>query len=165
MTKMLLAVTKENYPDVIAPETEAKIMALGDVVKRDDLKEADDPGAAYVEAIQDAQPEVIITGWGTPTLTTEGYRASPGLKYLCHCAGTVRRIVDRDVLAAGLLVSNWGRLPAPTVAEAALMMTLAGLRKVSGFVRLLDDGGWRTEAFYNLLNKGLPLLSSWANSK
>ncbi len=147
MKKILLAVTKDNYPEVITPETEAGIRELGEVVKRDDLKEADDPQTAYVEAIRAARPEIVVTGWGSPTLTMEAYRASPDLAYMCHCAGTVRNYVDRDVLASGLLVSNWGRLPAPTVAEASLMMTLACLRKVSGYVRLLDDGGWGAGEF------------------
>ena len=154
MKKILLAVTDENFPTVITPEVEAKMMALGDVVKRDDLvnefrkpSEDYDVEAAYVEAITDVQPEIIITGWGTAPLTMEAYRASPDLKYLCHCAGTVRKIVTRETLEAGLLVSNWGALPARTVAEASLMMTLAGLRKVSGFVRSLDAGGWRDDGF------------------
>jgi len=151
MNRILLAVTESNYPSVITPDVEAKIKALGDVVQRKDLvneaAEGYDPQAAYVGAIREVQPEIIVTGWGTATLTMEGYRASPDLKYLCHCAGTVRKIVERDVIEAGLLVSNWGPLPARTVAEASLMMVLAALRKVSGFVRLMDAGGWRTDDF------------------
>jgi phosphoglycerate dehydrogenase-like enzyme len=149
MKKILLAVTDENYPTVITPEVEAKMMALGDVVKRDDFKTQTELSAeeAYRAALAEVQPEIVITGWGTPGLTLDALKACPTLKYLCHCAGTVRKIVTRETLEAGLLVSNWGALPARTVAEASLMMTLAGLRKVSGFVRGLDAGGWRDGGF------------------
>jgi phosphoglycerate dehydrogenase-like enzyme len=151
MKKILLAVTEDNYGTVITPEVETKIKALGEVVQRKDLRakrpDGADPERAYAEAVSEVQPEIIVTGWGTATLTADAWRAGPPPAYLCHCAGTVRRIVAREVLEAGLLVSNWGRLPAPTVAEAALMMTLAGLRKASGYVRLLDRGGWRSDEF------------------
>jgi len=149
MKRILLAVTEDNYPSVIEPAVEAKIKALGDVVQRKDLKATRDhnPIEEYAEAVAETQPEILVTGWGSPTLTMTAYQASPGLRYLCHCAGTVRKIVAREVIEAGLLVSNWGPLPARTVAEAALMMTLAGLRKVSGFVRTIDAGGWRDDDF------------------
>ena len=154
MKRILLAVTKDNYPVVITPEVEAKMKALGDVVRRGDLvneyrkpSEDYDPEAAYVDAIREVQPEIIVTGWGTAMLTMKAYQASPILKYLCHCAGTVRKLIEREVIEAGVLVSNWGALPARTVAEASLMMALAGLRKVSGFVRLMDAGGWLHDDF------------------
>jgi len=151
MKKILFAVTEDNFPGVITPEVEEQMRALGDVVQRKDLphkaSEGYDPEEAYTRAIAEADPEILITAWGTAMLTARAYAAGPNVKYLCHCAGTVRKIVAREVLEAGLLVTNWGALPARTVAEAALMMTLAALRKVSGFVRLLDAGGWRTDAF------------------
>ena len=66
--KILLAVTEDNYPLVIEPNVEAKIMALGDVVQRKDLPnkaaEGYDPDEAYTRAIAETQPEIIITGWG-----------------------------------------------------------------------------------------------------
>jgi phosphoglycerate dehydrogenase-like enzyme len=138
MTKILLAVTADNYGTVIPPDVESELLGLGDVVQRKDLGEPE----AYHAAIAGVQPEVIVTGWGTATLTLDAYRSAPPLTYLCHCAGTVRRLIERDVLAAGLLVSNWGAIPARTVAEASLMMTLAALRRVSSCVRVMDGGGW-----------------------
>jgi phosphoglycerate dehydrogenase-like enzyme len=59
----------------------------------------------------------------------------------------VRSHITKKVIEAGLLVSNWGSLPARTVAEASLMMTLAALRKVSGFMRKMDAGGWAADTF------------------
>lgn len=150
MARILMAVTPENFPDVITPDVMAEIEKLADVVKRPDLRAKPSPGydphAAYLNAIRDVQPDIIVTAWGSPLLTMDAYRACPNLKYLCHCAGTVRKIVERDVIAAGLLVTNWGNVIARTVAEAALMMTLACLRRVSAYVRLMDRGGWRDES-------------------
>lgn len=39
--------------------------------------------------------------------------------------------MDRDLVAQGLLVSNWGELAAPSVAECALMLILCALRRVT----------------------------------
>ncbi len=145
MKRILMAVAESNFPRVITPDVLAKIEALGEVVKRTDLSPKDP--TVYVEVLRAVQPDIVVTSWGSPQLTMDGWRACPALKYLCHCAGTVRGVVDREVIAAGLLVTNWGRTIAPSVAEGALMMTLAALRKVSGYVRLLERGGWQADNF------------------
>ncbi len=145
MKRILMAVAESNFPRVITPDVLARIKALGEVIQRTDLP----PGAAdaYIEVLREAQPEILVTCWGSPKLTMDAWRACPGLKYLCHCAGTVRGVVDREGIAAGLLVTNWGRTIAHSVAEGALTMTLAALRKVSGYVRLLERGGWQASDF------------------
>ena len=86
---------------------------------------------SYPQALAEARAEAVITFWGSPRLTLPLYRAHPHLKYLCHLGGAIRGVVDRDVLQAGLAVTNWGNLVANSVAEAALMMILAALRRVT----------------------------------
>jgi phosphoglycerate dehydrogenase-like enzyme len=92
------------------------------------------------------QPEVLVTGWSTPTLP-DSLIGRLQLRYLCHTCGSVRNVVSRAWLEQGLLVSNWGEVVAPVVAECALMMIIAGLRGVgSSQLTLHRDGGWRNEA-------------------
>ncbi|MBE7157308.1 MAG: hydroxyacid dehydrogenase [Rhodospirillales bacterium] len=77
------------------------------------------------------QPDVLVTGWGTPTLP-ERYAAAPdlSLQYVCHLAGSVRQIVPRALIEKGVLVSNWGTLTSVAVAEHALLLTLGALRNL-----------------------------------
>ncbi|OAM90510.1 hydroxyacid dehydrogenase [Termitidicoccus mucosus] len=87
------------------------------------------------ETLRRIEPEVIVSGWETLPLP-EQWIQDPGcrLRYVCHLAGSVRRLVPRAFLARGGLVSNWGGIAAASVAEHALLLILAALR---------DLGSWR----------------------
>ena len=102
--------------------------------------------AAYRAVLERAQAEIVITGWDSPRLSPAVFAATPQLRYLCHVAGTVRSVVDRAVLEAGLLVTNWGDAAARTVAEAALLGILSCLRRTT-YVDLLmhRDRGWMSQ--------------------
>jgi phosphoglycerate dehydrogenase-like enzyme len=49
--------------------------------------------------------------------------------------GSVRHLVTREQIQAGLQVTNWGSLAAPIVAEHALLLTLAAARNLSNWPR------------------------------
>lgn len=84
-------------------------------------------------------PGVLISAWSTPKIPEQAER----LRYACHLCGSVRNLVPRDLIAKGLLVTNWGESVAETVAEAALMMTLSALRRSHDFARIMHaDRGW-----------------------
>lgn len=75
------------------------------------------------------EAEILLTGWGTPALPAD--LAQHGrVRYICHVTGAVRRQIPRELLAAGVVVSNWGTSISRTIAEAALMMILGCLRRV-----------------------------------
>lgn len=87
--------------------------------------------AAWDAVLRETAPEVLVTGWSTPALEFRHIAAGGGpVAYVCHVAGTVRHLVTRDMLAAGLKLSNWGALIAPQVAEHALLLVLACLRNL-----------------------------------
>ena len=77
------------------------------------------------------RPEILVTGWTTPPLP-KGWVAAPdfSVRYVCHVAGTVRRIVPREFLERGGVVTNWGDSAAPFVAEHALLLAWASLRNL-----------------------------------
>ncbi len=76
-------------------------------------------------------PAVVVTGWSTLPLPPE-WLTSPEcrLRYVCHIGGTVRHLVPRAFVARGGLVTNWGSSVAPQVAEHALLLALAALRRL-----------------------------------
>jgi phosphoglycerate dehydrogenase-like enzyme len=82
------------------------------------------------ETLAEFAPEVLVTAWDTPLFPVELARdpALP-LRYVCHLAGGVRAL-PRSLLERGVLVSNWGECASQTVAEHALLLTLAALRNL-----------------------------------
>lgn len=99
---------------------------------------------SYSQALQETQAEIVITGWGSPILTAKVLRENPQLKYLCQLTGGLRGVIDREAMATGLLVTNWGDLIGPTVAEGALLGILACLRKTTEVDFLMhQEKGWR----------------------
>ncbi len=77
-------------------------------------------------AIHSLRPEVIVSCWSTPRLPDDA--TDYGIKYVCHTTGAVRYVVPRAFLERGGIVTNWGGLAAPQVAEHALLLALAALR-------------------------------------
>ncbi len=89
----------------------------------------------WTERLGELGAGVLVTAWKTESLTGFLEADRPcGLSYVCHLAGSVRRIVPRRLLENGLLVSNWGGVVAPMVAEHALLLLLACLRNLPAWV-------------------------------
>lgn len=111
-------------------EEMARLRAMGDVVVRNDLNVKNDAdNAAYAALVAELKPRIVVTGWGSPRLEADTVRAVPELQYMCHATGSVRANTTREAMEAGILVTNWGRVGARPVAEGALMMILASLRR------------------------------------
>lgn len=81
-------------------------------------------------ALRELAPTVLVTAWRTPPLPVAWLeeRRCP-LRYVCHVTGSVRQLVPRSFVARGGHVTNWGALAAPQVAEHALLLALAALRR------------------------------------
>jgi phosphoglycerate dehydrogenase-like enzyme len=94
----------------------------------------------------ESPPDILISGWKTPPLAHDLRVGQPGgLRYVCHVAGTVRKLVPRELIERGLLVTNWGNSVSANVAEGALMMILMALRRASFWsVAMHREGAWKT---------------------
>ena len=86
---------------------------------------------AFFNCLQENNAEVVITCWSTPPFQEEWRSRLPSLRYVCHVSGAVRNLLPRSYLEAGLVVTNWGTLAAANVAEHALLLVLAGLRRMT----------------------------------
>jgi len=95
----------------------------------------------YQEELYNA--EILLTGWGTPLLPVD--LAEKGkVKYICHVTGALRGMVPKELLEAGIKVTNWGSSISRTIAEASLMMILGCLRKVKPIQDIIHlQGGYR----------------------
>lgn len=88
----------------------------------------------WVERLQELDARILVSAWSTTPLIGFSANKSSPLLYVCHLAGTVRKFVPRRLIEEGLLVSNWGELVAPMVAEHALGLILASLRKYPAWI-------------------------------
>jgi phosphoglycerate dehydrogenase-like enzyme len=94
---------------------------------------------------RESPPDILISGWKTPPLLGDLRVGQPGgLRYVCHTAGTVRKLVPRELITRGLLVTNWGSSISATVAEGTLMLILMALRRASSWsVAMHREGAWK----------------------
>lgn len=84
------------------------------------------------------RPSVLVSAWSTPRLPEHLCgKFSAFLQYVCNLTGTVRHVVPRSYLEAGVRVSNWGDSISRSVAECALMHILCGLRRTVGLTLAL----------------------------
>lgn len=79
------------------------------------------------------RPTVIVGAWSLPTIPDDLWRALPEFRYLCYLCGSVRQKISRRFIDEGGMVTNWGDLAARTVAECALMLVLACLRRTTRY--------------------------------
>src|ERR1041385_823982 len=104
----------------------------------------DDPDA-WPRLWREQPAGILVTAWQTPSLNSTITAADlRSLRYVCHLAGSVRKLVPRELVANGLLVTNWGASISPTVAECTLMLILMALRRASDWaIAMHRDGRWK----------------------
>ena len=138
----VLLTVGRNIEQFITPEKMAELREMVNLTERLGMPRDEE---TYARALQESQAEIVITGWGSPVLTMKAYKANPQLKYVCNLTGSVRPMLDRDVMETGILATNWGTLIGPTVAEGALLGILSCLRRTTHTTLLMHvEKGWRS---------------------
>lgn len=101
--------------------------------------------AQWFELLRESNPEILVAGWKTPPLPPDTRSTlSPALSYVCYLPGSVRKLVPRTLIEEGLLVTNWSSSISRTVAECALLLCLACMRRVAYWSYVMHDGGgWK----------------------
>jgi phosphoglycerate dehydrogenase-like enzyme len=95
---------------------------------------------AYYAELAAFDPDALVTCWSTPPVPA----ATGRLRYVCHITGGVRTLVTRAQLERGLILTNWGASISRTVAECALLLILATLRRAGAWIPAMHrDGVWR----------------------
>lgn len=141
--KVVAAVQPENRLCVFTPEVEAELAQFAEVVNlgREGKFTAEQMAAALVDA------HGLITCWGTPKVTAQMVRQARGLKVIAHAAGSLRPIIEREVLDMGIQVTSQAGAIARAVAEYTIGMILTGMRLVWRQDRLLQcSRDWKASA-------------------
>ncbi len=91
--------------------------------------------------------EAVLTSWGCPTFTPEVHRALPRLRFIGHCAGSVKALVTPETFAAGVAVTSAVPVMAQAVAEYCLAVTLWSLLDLGPVSRAMREHpgrqGWQ----------------------
>ncbi len=123
-------------------DVEARIAACTDDYEWQEL--ADCPPEQFAEELTTRNPEVLVAGWATPRLPET---LPSNLRYVLYVSGAVKKIVSREHLERGLVITNWGGSISRIVAEAALMHILNTLRATNHWtLRMHVDKGWNDNA-------------------
>lgn len=95
------------------------------------------PPEAWSALLEDFRPTVLVSCWSTPPVPPAFVAAGSSLRYVCHLVGSARNLVPRAFLERGGLLSNWGALAGDNVAEHALLLALAALRRQPAWLPLI----------------------------
>ena len=88
------------------------------------------------------ESDILLTGWGSAPVPAAVAGDHGRLRYICHLTGSLRNILPREIIQAGLPVSNWGDASALPVAEGALALLLASLKQLPEQLATKREGGW-----------------------
>jgi phosphoglycerate dehydrogenase-like enzyme len=140
--KLLYAARKCPNATLWTPEFIKRLEQIGELTILENAGDTND--ADMAARIREA--DVVLTDWSARTLPLE-LADDPGkLRYICHLQGSVRHWVPRRFIEEGIQVTNWGDLPADGVAEGALTLLLAVLKRVIPQTDLIRAGGWGLKA-------------------
>ena len=157
LEKRTAAPTAETHPAWLALTDEERrwflpVEALNELkAMLPDLQECAMPAASQEDwnaALLARRPEILITSWNAAKwpLPMELMQPPHGLQYVCHIGGSVRSLVPRAMLAAGLRVTNWGYATCPVVAECVLLLILSALRRATFYnleMHRPEADGWQ----------------------
>ncbi len=142
--RLLIALTEEEklrfFPD--------EALESASLLSGYEVHWTDPVSGNWTSVIAEVQPEVVLGAWQMPSLFPEALASQGGsLRYFCYLAGSTREKVTSEMIEKGLVVTNWGKLIGPYVAECALMLILCSLRDMQSFAtNLKERGEWRHRA-------------------
>jgi phosphoglycerate dehydrogenase-like enzyme len=145
--RLLVALTEEEMSRFFPDEAIVDGLSLSGY----EIHWGDLSGADWNSVISEVKPQVVLGAWQMPSLFSEAMASRGGsVRYFCYVAGSTREKVNQEMLEEGLVVTNWGQLIGPYVAECALMLILCSLRDMQSFAtNLKEKGEWRHRALAN----------------
>jgi len=99
--------------------------------------------AELVERIRGC--DILLTGWSSMPIPPEVADDPGRLRYVCNVTGSCRPGVPLEIIESPIPVTNWGDCPAGPVAEGAMTLLLACLKKLPERQRVIDEGGYRVD--------------------
>jgi phosphoglycerate dehydrogenase-like enzyme/predicted dehydrogenase len=86
--------------------------------------------------------EALITGWGGVPLEPEDVQRAERLRFVVVIGASVKSVSPEALIERGVVLCNTADAIAQSVAEHCLMVTLAGLRRLTDVDSQMHRGGW-----------------------
>lgn len=122
--------------EILSTETEALLADHATIVSAPDGK----PTAEQLPQLV-RKAVAVITGWGTPSLTSQALVTAPNLQLVAHTAGSIHNLVPAEAVYGGLRVTHAAAIIADSVAEIVIGQTLRHLRNLDGMDQQMKSGG------------------------
>lgn len=135
---VLVTLPTDLREEFFPPELAERLESTADV----DWNEGDEQLSAEELADRLAGVDVVVTGWGTPTLTREVLADADALEVVAHTAGSVAPYVSEALYDRGVTVCSANREMARFVAEQALAHALAAERNIVSATEVMRTGGY-----------------------
>jgi phosphoglycerate dehydrogenase-like enzyme len=92
------------------------------------------------ELIGDA--EIILSSWGSPSISEEMLKKAPKLRYYGHAAGSTKGFIPREIFSHGVQVFSGAPRLAQSVGEYCLTVLMSLLRRLPQCTKAVHRGEW-----------------------
>lgn len=131
----LFAMNARSLAELFGPQEWELIDSTVELIQREPLTDFSDVPEAEL-----AEVEVLITGWGVPTIGESELARMPRLRHIVHSAGTVKTFLTPHAFERGIRVSSAAVANAIPVAEYTLACVIMGLKRASRMQHQLREG-------------------------
>lgn len=132
--RALIAMTPRNVPLFFDRDDRARLSAMVDI----DLDRVVTDWSAEPDPVL-AGTEIVITGWGTPSITHEVLERMPRLGAVAHAGGGIGSLLTARAWDRGVTVSTAGLANARPVAEYTVAMILLAGKEIPWIARRYRD--------------------------
>jgi phosphoglycerate dehydrogenase-like enzyme len=88
--------------------------------------------------------DIIVTTWGSPKIELSVLETSPEFAFLFHCAGTVKHVIDIELMKRGIRVSSASNILGRNVAITTFGLILVAIKKIPWWNEYIKSTeGWR----------------------
>jgi phosphoglycerate dehydrogenase-like enzyme len=133
-TRVLVLASDALFPFFFPAETRARLDEIADWSRHAGRTDSPELRALLADA------DALLTTWHSPFLRAEMFGASARLRLIAHCGGEVKSRMDEEVFSRVLVTNAAGPMAAP-VAEMALALALALVRRLPQYEREMRAGG------------------------
>lgn len=140
--RLLVAVPQSVRDQLFTASDWSRLMQLADVAVNPAGGDLDAPAAEPLLH----ETELLLTGWGTGSLSASWIDRAPRLTALVHAAGSVKTLVDDRAFERGIAVSSQAEQNGRPVAEYALAMIILAAKRT-----------FRVEREFRAARTGYPL--------
>ncbi|RVH36091.1 hydroxyacid dehydrogenase [Sinorhizobium meliloti] len=122
------AMQPDRTRHVFTPELVSRLGRLAHILDERPMAEFDGRSEQLL-----AGTEILVTGWGAPSIDASVLHRAPRLRLIVHAAGTIKGLVDESVFDAGIKVTHAAEANSVPVAEFTLAAIIFAGKQVFRF--------------------------------